>query len=112
MKRSQIKILTDKAKVLKFMRKSKGISQEAAAAYCGVTDGSVGHYEHGRMDVSVERLDQLLECYGYSREEFVRLCKQPEKLPMLNVRDECIELLHHIDDSKLFGLYTMLKNFI
>ncbi|MEZ4750951.1 MAG: helix-turn-helix transcriptional regulator [Bdellovibrionota bacterium] len=111
MKRSSKKIITQKARVLRYVRVSRGISQRAAGRRCGISDAAVGHYENGRMDISEERLAEFLRAYECSREEFDRYLAGAE-VPIVSVKDDCMNLLQKLDDSKLRTIHSVLMAFL
>ncbi len=110
-KRSQEKRMTRQCQVIRFMRMSKRISQRKAAHACGVSEQAIGHYENGRMEVAPDRLKQFLTTYGYSRSEFDEYLNG-KPLPVLNIRDECGQIVGKIPDSKLQMLHAVLLSFL
>jgi transcriptional regulator with XRE-family HTH domain len=111
MKRSQQKKIGIEAKIIRFMRQSRGISQKQAARKCSVSEQAVGHYENGRMDISVVRLARFLETYSYTFSEYEEYLKG-KPLPLLSLKEECISLLAKIDDAKLKTVHAVLIGFI
>lgn len=111
MKRSQQKRVTLDAKIVRYMRVSRGISQREAARKCCLSEAAIGHYEHGRMDVSAVRLEQFLKAYGYTREEFEEY-RGGKQIPVVSVKDECVNLLNRIDEMKLRAVYAVLTSFV
>ena len=112
MKRSQQKIITTKSKIIRFMRISKKISQPNAARAAGCSPQAIGHYENGRMNIPENRLRRLLTLYDFTFEEFTEyLGGKP--IPMVNVKDECLQLLDQIrNEEKLRAVHTILKSFV
>lgn len=111
MKRSQQKRVTLDAKIVRYMRVSRGISQREASRKCSLSEAAIGHYEHGRMEVSAIRLAQFLKAYGYTMEEFEEY-KSGKPIPVVSVKDECVNLLNRIDDQKLRAVYGVLTSFV
>lgn len=109
MKRSQQKRITQLAKIVRFMRMSRGISQKRAAERCDLSEQAIGHYENGRMDISPKRLDQFLKVYNYSQEELEEYL-EGKPIP-INVKDDCISLLNQIDETKLRAVHAVLMSF-
>ena len=109
-KRSQERIVTVQSKVVRFMRVSRGISQREAARQCRISEPAIGHYENGRMDISVTRLEQFLGVYGYTRLEYDEYING-KAIPVISVRDECVSLLGRIDETKLRAVHTVLTSF-
>ncbi|MBK9321364.1 MAG: helix-turn-helix transcriptional regulator [Bdellovibrionaceae bacterium] len=77
------------------MRISKKISQPDAARAAGCSPQAIGHYENGRMDVPDNRLRSLLTLYDFTFEEFSEYLNG-KAIPMVNVKDECLQLLDQI----------------
>src|SRR5206468_3840676 len=97
---SQQKKMTALSQALRFMRKSRGISQKEAALRCKLSEQSIGHYEHGRMGISEARLSQFLSAYGFTRAELDEyLSGKP--IPVVSLKEECTDLLAHLDAPKL-----------
>jgi len=111
MKRSQQKRITLKSKVIRYMRVSKRIAQSRAALAADCSEAAIGHYETGRMGISEERLTKLIKFYGYSFEDFQEFLKG-KPLPVISLKDECVSLLDHIDDTKLRAVHAVLTSFV
>jgi transcriptional regulator with XRE-family HTH domain len=110
-KRSQIKRITREAIVLRHLRKARRISMRAAGARIGVGSSSISHYEQGRMDLPIARIPELLELYGYTKDEFDEwVLGKP--LPVYDLRDECSQVIHRIENSKLKALHAVLLSFL
>lgn len=110
-KRSQEKRITRQSKILRFMRMSKRVSMREAGRRNGCSDSAISHYEQGRMEVSEERIRQLVQCYGYPFLEFEEyMAGKP--LPVLSIKDECIGLLDQINEDKLRAVHAVLKGFV
>jgi len=62
--------------------------------------------ENGRMAIPPDRLDSILEAYGFTRKDFFEYC-QGKDLP-INRRDECIEILRHLKADKVAAVHAML----
>jgi transcriptional regulator with XRE-family HTH domain len=110
-KRSQEKRITREAKIIRFMRVSKRISQREAARLLGISEPAIGHYENGRMDISQLRLGQFLVVYGFTKQEFDEFVAGKE-IPIISIKNKCIELLNQINKAKLHTIHTILIKFI
>ena len=110
-KRSQQKIITPTSKILRFMRMSRRISMRAAGARNGISDSSIAHYETGRMDISKARIRQLVECYGYTMQDFDEYTAG-KPLPVLSIKDECFCLIDRLDETKLRAVHALLSGFV
>ena len=103
--------MTVEAKIISFMRVSRGISQSEAAGMCRVSTAAIGHFEHGRMDITTARLEQFLAAYGYTPGEFEE-DRAGKPIPVVSVKDECIGLLDRIDETKLRAVHAVLTSFV
>jgi transcriptional regulator with XRE-family HTH domain len=110
-KRSQEKRITREAKIIRFMRVSKRISQREAARLLGISEPAIGHYENGRMDISQLRLGQFLVVYGFTKQEFDEFVAGKE-IPIISIKDECVGLLDRIGEAKLRTVHAVLVGFI
>ena len=108
--RSQQKIVTRDAQILRHMRISKKISLNQAGRLVSISGSAIAHIEQGRMDISRARLETLIHAYGYTMNEYLEFADGRE-LPR-NLRDECLILLRRCDDSKVQVLYPVLSNLI
>ena len=54
-RRSDSKVITKEAQVLRFMRKSKNLSMRSAALIINKSDTLISHTEHGRIDLHNKR---------------------------------------------------------
>ena len=109
-KRSNQKRITKRAEVIRYLRISKGMSQRDVSRRCRLSEAAIGHYEHGRMEVSEARLDQLLSLYGCSREKFDDHLSAP-KMPTVRIREDCMNLLTRINEAKLQVVHSVLLSF-
>lgn len=110
-RRSQIKRITREAVVLRWMRRSRHISMLRAGLAIGVTSSAISHYEQGRMDLPKARIPELLQLYGYTPVEYDEFV-MGKALPVLNVRDECEQMIARIHESKLKPLHAVLLSFL
>lgn len=108
--RSSQKRITKEAKILRYMRTAKAISTRDAGERVGISGPAIIHYEHGRMDLSPKRIEQLVTAYGYSMEDFQNLLAG-ESVPIADLRDECASLVAALDDRKLKLLHAVLVGF-
>ena len=110
-KRSQRKIITPTSKILRYMRMSRQISMRAAGKRNGLSDSAIAHYETGRMDISTDRIRQLVENYGYTMQDFEEYTAG-KPLPVLSIKDECYCLIDRLDETKLRAVHALLTGFI
>lgn len=111
-KRSQEKKITSQAKILRFMRLTRGLSQKRVAILCDLSEQAIGHYENGRMDISAHRLERFLAAYRFNAEEYAEYLSGKKEIPVLKLKDECTQLLDRIDESKLKTIHSVLLGFI
>ena len=109
-RRSDTKIMTKEASVLKYLRESRKLSIRNAAKMIGVSDTKVNHIENGRCDLNPQIILKFLNGYGYSYEEFMELLNGKKKMPE-NTYSECIEILKRLDKEKLKTVKAILESF-
>ncbi len=110
-KRSQIKRITREAVVLRAMRRLRHISMRRAGVTIGVTSSAISHYEQGRMDLPKARVPELVASYGFTVPEFDEFVSG-KALPVVDVRDECEQIVARIDAAKLKALHAVLLSFL
>jgi transcriptional regulator with XRE-family HTH domain len=110
LKRSQQKIITRDAQILRHLRISKKLSLNEAGRSVGISGSAIAHIEQGRMDISRARLETLVQAYGYTLGEYMEFADGRE-LPQ-NLRDECLMLLRRCDESKVQVLHPVISNLI
>lgn len=69
-RRSYQKNITKECKVLRSMRRMKKISQDQASKMCGYSRPTIGHIENGRIELTKERIEHILNSYGYIFSDF------------------------------------------
>jgi len=111
LRRSQIKRITREAQVLRFMRRSRKISMNAAGASLGVCSATISHIEQGRMNVPTSRIPILLSLYHYTSTEFDEYV-MGKALPVLDLRDECVQMVQKIEMNKLKALHAVLLSLV
>lgn len=109
-RRSDLKIMTKEAAVLKYLRESRKLSIRNAAKVIRVSDTKVNHAENGRCDLGPSLILMFLNAYGYSYEEFIALVKGNREMPS-NTYNECLEILKRLDKDKLRTIKSILESF-
>lgn len=109
-RRSDTKIMTREATVLRVMRESRKLSMRRAAVLVGVSDTFVNHLENGRIDLKPEIIHKLLIAYGYSYEDFIKF-KDPENDLPEAIRYECLQIIKRLSLEKLKTVKTILQSF-
>ena len=105
------KKLTVEGKTLRYMRMTRGLSQRTVAKNCNLSSASIGHFEHGRVDLTESRIAEFLNLYGYTQEEFEEY-KRGKPIPTLDLKYECLLLLEKIDEAKLRTVHAVLMGFV
>lgn len=108
-RRSYQKIVTKECKVLKSLRKEKGISQDKASELCGYSRPTIGHIENGRIELDQERINYIVRSYGFEIAKFEDAVKRDQQ------RDEIIEMceqkIRELDSGKLELVKNLLATF-
>ncbi len=98
-RRSYQKIITKECRVIKSMRRIKGISQDKASKLCGYSRPTIGHIENGRIELSIDRIKHIIHSYGYKFKDF------EENMNKVELRDQivdsCFDKINNLDDTKL-----------
>ncbi|MBT7608336.1 MAG: helix-turn-helix transcriptional regulator [Bacteriovoracaceae bacterium] len=98
-RRSYQKLVTRECKVIKSMRRIKGLTQDQASKLCSYSRATIGHIENGRIELSKDRIEHIVISYGYLLKDF------EENMSKVELRDEivdsCLEKITGLDDSKL-----------
>lgn len=93
-RRSYQKIITKEVRVLRLLRKMKGIPQDKASSLCRYARATIGHVENGRIELTVSRIQHIVTSYGHEMREFYRLMGEDV------LRDVILEFCQ----AKLLGL--------
>lgn len=109
-RRSDVKLMTKEAAILKHLRQARKLSMRKAAHIIGISDSWVNHAENGRCDLNPELIIKFLNAYGNTYEEFIALVKGNRPLPA-NTYAECVEILKRLDKEKLKTVKAILESF-
>ena len=109
-RRSDNKLMTKEASLLKFMRESRRLSMRRVAPILGLSEATVNHSENGRKDLSTKLIKRFLKVYGYSWEDFQKMLSGDISVPE-HLRSECIDIINRMDDSKLKTVKAFLNTF-
>lgn len=109
-RRSDTKVLTHEARVLKIMRESRKLSMRRAAKKLNVSDTLISHAENGRLDLRPELIQKLISGYGYSYSEFLDFNSGKIELPEA-LKSECIEIINRLSFEKLKTVKSILHSF-
>ena len=109
-RRSDIKVMTKEAKVLKFLRESRRLSMRKAGAILGTSEAFINHSEHGRIDLTPTIILRFLNAYGFEYGYFKDLVEGKIELPE-NQLEDCISLLKRMAPEKLKTVKAILQSF-
>lgn len=107
-RRSYQKIITKEVRVLRSMRKMKGLSQYKACELCGYPKATIGHIENGRIDISEMRIKHIVESYGYKFSDFEEYLKQDETKDIMI--EKCIDKMYSLDKCKLDLVNNLIRS--
>lgn len=109
-RRSDTKVMTKEASLLKFMRESRHLSMRRVAPILGLSEATVNHSENGRRDLDEALIKRFLKVYGYTWEQFQQMITGVVEVPE-HTRSECIDIINRLDDSKLKTVKAFLNTF-
>jgi transcriptional regulator with XRE-family HTH domain len=109
-RRSDTKIMTKEARILKVMRESRKLSMRRAGGLLGASDALISHAENGRLDLTPQLIMRIISIYGYSYDDFLKFKMGDIELPEA-VRTECIEIIKRLSFEKLKTVKTILQSF-
>jgi transcriptional regulator with XRE-family HTH domain len=109
-RRSDDKIITKEAGVLKHLRETRKLSLRKVGLVIGKSATWVSHVEHGRIDLDPKKIFRLLNIYGYSYEDFMELVNGNRAKP-INTFAECVEILKRLDRKQLKTVKAILESF-
>jgi|TARA_Y100000748_G_scaffold156467_1_gene130873 transcriptional regulator with XRE-family HTH domain len=110
-RRSDSKVITKEAQVLRFMRKSKNLSMRSAALIINKSDTLISHTEHGRIDLHNKLIERLVTAYGYTMEDFNLFMVSDETL-FVDYKEDLINFIHKMDDAQIMKAFNLLKAMI
>jgi len=106
-RRSDRKIMTKEASLLRYMRESRHLSMRRVAPIMGVSEATVNHSENGRRDLDDKLIRRFLKVYGYSWEDFQQMLQGEIEVPE-HIRSECLDIINRLAERKL----KMVKAFL
>ena len=106
-RRSDRKIMTKEASLLRYMRESRHLSMRRVAPILGLSEATVNHSENGRRDLNDKLIRRFLKVYGYTWEEFQQMLQGEVEVPE-HVRSECLDIINRLAERKL----KMVKAFL
>ncbi|MBD66533.1 MAG: hypothetical protein CME62_15075 [Halobacteriovoraceae bacterium] len=109
-RRSDTKVMTKEASLLKFMRESRHLSMRRVAPILGLSEATVNHSENGRRDLDEALIKRFLKVYGYTWDQFQLMLSGEVEVPE-HTRSECIDIINRLEDSKLKTVKAFLNTF-
>ena len=109
-RRSDKKVMTKEASLLKFMRESRHLSMRRVAPILGLSEATVNHSENGRRDLDETLIKRFLKVYGYTWDQFQLMLSGEVEVPE-HTRSECIDIINRLEDSKLKTVKAFLNTF-
>ncbi len=106
-RRSYQRIITKEVRVLKILRQMKNLTQDQASAVCGYSRPSIGHIENGRITLDKNRIEHIVESYGYPMSEFDRLMR--EEIIRDEILNESFDKIRCLPEDKLKIVSSLLK---
>lgn len=65
-RRNHLKVITKEVRVLRVLRKRRGLSQYSASKLCGFAPSMFGHIEEGRIELRPDRIAHILGSLRYT----------------------------------------------
>lgn len=107
-RRSYRRQITKEVKVLRVLRKMRGLSQDQASSVCGYSRPSIGHIENGRIELERERINHIVSSYGFVSAEFERM--MGEDVLRDEILDKCFERMSSLSEEKLKVIQSLLMS--
>ena len=107
-KRNQIIKATKESKALKALRIIAGLGIRKLAQKMNYSPTRVHQFEAGREDITDAYIQIFLEATGFNYKDWST--RVGDNKCVFNLRDQCLELLREIEESKLDLVYALLKN--
>lgn len=109
LRRSYKKVITKEAKVLQVLRTLKGLTQYKASHLCGYHKTAIGHIENGRIEIPRKRVQHIVDCYGFTMDDFNHHMKS--EVFVTEIQDDCIKIIKALGEEKLKAVYPLLSTF-
>lgn len=106
-RRNHLKIITKEVRVLRVLRKRRGLSQYAASKLCGFAPSMFGHIEEGRIELRPDRITHILSCLNCTQDEYRQLIHSP--ILRDDLMAEIMKLLDRLDDSALSSTLNIIQ---
>ena len=107
LRRNYHRIITKEVRIIRIMRRRRGLTQYQAAAACGYANSIFGQIENGRIELPRPRIRHIIEHLGCDMKDFDRLMAAEV------LRDEliaqCSAHLEELEDTKLESAKTVIQ---
>jgi transcriptional regulator with XRE-family HTH domain len=106
--RSQQKIITKEARILKWMREDAKLSMRDAAERSGYSIASINFIENGRQSLLDRHLKVLLPVYKRTQTDFEKLLKE-DQIPTSKEKEMCLRLIQDLPEELVPSLVKLLE---
>lgn len=101
--------LTNEARILRMIREERRLSIRKVAKELGYSETYLRHIEKGRLDIPSESFTRrILALYSVTLRQFKKRASGELKI---DKRDECMNIINHIDDQSLDIVWKILQQF-
>ena len=94
----QIPKETNMPTVLRRMRESSELTMRQAAGIVGISHVAISQFENGKLSLPYYRLEQLVNAYGFTIEEFNKIIG---RAPAISLKDDCHAMIDRMGESQL-----------
>lgn len=101
--------ISKEAKVLKSMRRMKGLTKQQLAAITGFHRSSISHRESGRTNIKHDDIKRITSALGFTMEEFNNMLET--SFDRDQILEECFCVLEKIENQRLLAVRELLKSF-
>lgn len=106
-RRNEYKIITKEVRIVRSLRKRKGLSQSEASRLCEFGPQGFSFLEAGRVELTEKKVSHILKCFGLTATNFQELMAAPI------LRDELIDdlsqSLNKLSDVALVSISDLVK---
>ena len=106
LRRSYKKLITKDCETLRVLRLLKGLTQDEASSICGYSRPTIGHIENGRIELSLERIKQIVKAYGFKMKDFDH--HRASESFVTDIQEECIQFIKKLSEEKLKTVQSLL----
>ena len=107
LRRNFHRIITKEVRIIRILRRRRGLTQYQASEACGYANSIFGQLENGRIELPRARIRHIVEHLGCEMKEFDRLMEAEV------LRDEliaqCSNHLEELEDTKLESAKTVIQ---